>query len=170
MVSVSKQRNCEDVYNNRCFPWCLCRILIREVNAVTELQCPQELGPFWRGRIPPPWRKGKSQIRDSKIRSRVPRNSGPRKTALARPAAYTKDRPVLSSERAAHKSKTVLSNSNEYLVMSLDTKTYWLTDRQSQCDFDLTELVQGQLRVSRKLEEWVQKIFSSEVPGWLKTI
>jgi hypothetical protein len=22
--------------------------------------------------------------------------------------------------------------------MGLDTKTYWLTDRQSQCDFDLT--------------------------------
>jgi hypothetical protein len=31
----------------------------------------------------------------------------PRKTALARPAAYTKARPVLSSERAPHKSKTV---------------------------------------------------------------
>jgi hypothetical protein len=26
-------------------------------------------------------------------------------------------------------------------------------------DFDLTELVQGQLQVSRKLEEWVQKNF-----------
>jgi hypothetical protein len=48
-------------------------------------------------------RKGKSQIWDSKIRSQVPRDSGPRMTALARPAAYTKDRPVLSSERAPHK-------------------------------------------------------------------
>jgi hypothetical protein len=28
-------------------------------------------------------------------------------TALARPAAYTKDRPDLSSERAPHKNKTV---------------------------------------------------------------
>jgi hypothetical protein len=51
--------------------------------------------------------------------------------------------------------------------MVLDTKTYWLTDRQSQCDFDfdliwteeLTELIQEQLRVSRKLEECVQKNF-----------
>jgi hypothetical protein len=37
------------------------------------------------------------------------------------PAAYTKDRPVLSSERAPHKNKTVkcqTSNSNKYLVMS----------------------------------------------------
>jgi hypothetical protein len=25
--------------------------------------------------------------------------------------------------------------------MGLDTKTYWLTDRQSQCDFDFEELV-----------------------------
>jgi hypothetical protein len=25
--------------------------------------------------------------------------------------------------------------------MGLDTKTYWLTDRQSQCDFDLTKAV-----------------------------
>jgi hypothetical protein len=31
--------------------------------------------------------------------------------------------------------------------MGLDTKTYWLTNRQSQCDFDfdLNELVVGQL-------------------------
>jgi hypothetical protein len=35
-------------------------------------------------------RKGKSQIRDSKIWSRVPRDQGPRKTALARASAtYT---------------------------------------------------------------------------------
>jgi hypothetical protein len=32
---------------------------------------------------------------------------GPEKTALARPAAYTKDRPILSSGRAPHKNKTV---------------------------------------------------------------
>jgi hypothetical protein len=34
------------------------------------------------------------------------------------------------------KTRPSLSNSNKYLVMSPDTKTYWLTDRQSQCDFD----------------------------------
>jgi hypothetical protein len=52
--------------------------------------------------------------------------------------------------------------------MGLDTKTYWLTDSQSQCDFEfdfdfdfdlterVTELVQEQLQVSRNLEYWVQ--------------
>jgi hypothetical protein len=34
------------------------------------------------------------------------------------PAAYTKYRPVLSSERAPHKNKTVTLNSKKYLVMS----------------------------------------------------
>jgi hypothetical protein len=33
MQSVSKQQNCIHVYNNRCFPWGLCRALIREVNS-----------------------------------------------------------------------------------------------------------------------------------------
>jgi hypothetical protein len=44
-------------------------------------------------------RKGKPQMRDSKIWSRDPRDSDPRETALA----YIKDRPDLSSERAPHK-------------------------------------------------------------------
>jgi hypothetical protein len=38
--------------------------------------------------------------------------------------------------------------------MWLDTKTYWLTDRQSQCDFDFDfdfDLIVGVLR--RQLEE-----------------
>jgi hypothetical protein len=35
------------------------------------------------------------------------RELDPRKTTLAGPAAYTKDRPVLSSKRAPHKNKTV---------------------------------------------------------------
>jgi hypothetical protein len=49
-------------------------------------------------------RKGKSQIWESKIWSRVPRGSDPRKTARARTSSIrTKDRPVLSSERASHK-------------------------------------------------------------------
>jgi hypothetical protein len=30
--------------------------------------------------------------------------------------------------------------------MGLDTKTYWLTDRQSQCDFDFVGIVQFQMR------------------------
>jgi hypothetical protein len=48
-------------------------------------------------------RKGKSQIWDSKIWSRVPRDSDPTKTLRQGPAAYTKDRSVLSSERMPHK-------------------------------------------------------------------
>jgi hypothetical protein len=40
------------------------------------------------------------------------------------PTAYTKDRPVLSSERE----------------LGLDTETYWLIDCQSQCDFDFEVL------------------------------
>jgi hypothetical protein len=49
--------------------------------------------------------------------------------------------------------------------MGLDTKTYWLTDRQLQCDFDFDlnlesdRISSEQLQVSRKLEEWVQKNF-----------
>jgi hypothetical protein len=31
--------------------------------------------------------------------------------------------------------------------MGLDTKTYWLTDRQSQYDFDFCKFSSGQLRV-----------------------
>jgi hypothetical protein len=41
---------------------------------------------------------------------------------LKRPAAYTKDRPVLSSKRAPHKNKTITVYSNKYL--GLDTKIY----------------------------------------------
>jgi hypothetical protein len=33
MQSVSKQRNRKHVYSNSCFPWGLCRVLIREVNS-----------------------------------------------------------------------------------------------------------------------------------------
>jgi hypothetical protein len=52
-------------------------------------------------------RKGKSQIWDSKVWPWVPRDSDPRKATWRGPSAYRKDRPVLSSERAPHKNKTV---------------------------------------------------------------
>jgi hypothetical protein len=59
--------------------------------------------------------------------------------------AYSKDRPILSSERAPHKKQDCnCQNSNKYLVMS--PKTYWLTDHQSQCDSDF-DLNQGSDRV-----------------------
>jgi hypothetical protein len=40
--------------------------------------------------------------------------------------------------------------------MGLDTKTYWLTDRQSQCDFDF-DLSQEQLAVSTRREQSAQE-------------
>jgi hypothetical protein len=45
--------------------------------------------------------------------------------------------------------------------MGLDTKTYWLTDRQPQCDFDFERVSSGGSYelVSSELEEWVQKNF-----------
>jgi hypothetical protein len=56
----------------------------------------------------------------------------------------TEDRPVLSSERAPHKDKTVTVKLNlisgHEPQMRLDTKT----DRQSQCNFDSGSGVQGQ--------------------------
>jgi hypothetical protein len=53
-------------------------------------------------------RKEKSNVRDSKIWSRVPRDSDPRRITLWwGPTAYSKDRPVLSLERTPHKNKTV---------------------------------------------------------------
>jgi hypothetical protein len=63
-------------------------------------------------------RKGKSQIWDSKIRSRFPRDSDPIK----------KDRPILSSERSWSWAP--------YEARHQDLLTDWLTDRQSQSDFD----------------------------------
>jgi hypothetical protein len=54
---------------------------------------------------------------------------GPDKKATwRRPAAYTNDRPVLSSERAPHKNKTVTVK-EQYISghepqMGLDAKTY----------------------------------------------
>jgi hypothetical protein len=49
----------------------------------------------------------------------------------------TNDRPVLSWERTPHVDRTVTFK--QELIsgqVGLDTKTDWLTDRQSQCDFD----------------------------------
>jgi hypothetical protein len=41
--------------------------------------------------------------------------------------------------------------------MGLDTKTYWLTDRQSQCDFDF-ELLGCYVRESMKIEPNREKL------------
>jgi hypothetical protein len=68
-------------------------------------------------------RKGKSRIWDTKIWWRVPRDSDPRMTALASPAAIVNDGAVL------------LSNRNKSLVVSprwvFYSKTDWPTDCRS---------------------------------------
>jgi hypothetical protein len=60
------------------------------------------------------------------------------------PAAYTKDRPVLSSERALQKilgcNCQIVIISGHEPQMGLDIKTYGLTDRQSQWDFDFASV------------------------------
>jgi hypothetical protein len=85
-------------------------------------------------------RKGKSQIWDRKIWSRVPRDSDPRKTTLARASSiYKRQTRPIAREGAAQK-----QDRNCQRVINIwswapdgpDTKTYWLTDRQSQSDFD----------------------------------
>jgi hypothetical protein len=57
------------------------------------------------------------------------------------PAAYIKDRPILSSERAPNRNRTVTVEEQKISghgpQPGLDTKTDRLTDRQSQCDLDL---------------------------------
>jgi hypothetical protein len=57
---------------------------------------------------------------------------------LLQTMTLTKDRPVLSSERAPHNKKTITVKQSKYLVMSPDGGSIpRLTDRQSLCDFDL---------------------------------
>jgi hypothetical protein len=54
----------------------------------------------------------------------------------------THDRPDLSSEKAPQKrqnSNFEKKKSGQKSQIWLDTKTYWLTDRQSKCDFDLVD-------------------------------
>jgi hypothetical protein len=52
--------------------------------------------------------------------------------------------------------------------MGLDTKTHWLADSQSQCDFDLTgsvtEVVEGSYESVINWRSEARRIFSSEVP------
>jgi hypothetical protein len=43
--------------------------------------------------------------------------------------------------------------------MGLDTKTYWLTDRQSQCDFDFDFDFEGDAETE---ERQMQRQFSSD--------
>jgi hypothetical protein len=76
-------------------------------------------------------RKGKSQIWDSKIWSRDSNDSDSRKTTLVKASSICKrhTRPLVregAPEKQDHNCQNV----------GLDTKTYWLIDPQSQCNFD----------------------------------
>jgi hypothetical protein len=87
-------------------------------------------------------RNGKSQIWDSKMWSRVSNYSNPRKTTLARASSICKrqTRPLVregAPQKQDRNCQRVVSGHEPQ--MGLDVKTYWLTDRQSQCDFDLSE-------------------------------
>jgi hypothetical protein len=55
--------------------------------------------------------------------------------------------------------------------MGLDTKTYWLTDRQSQCDFDFDFwLSKKRPEYNSKLEEYrrVQDVDLWRLNGWFE--
>jgi hypothetical protein len=79
-------------------------------------------------------RKAKSRIWGSKQWSRVPWDSDPRMTALARASSNVNNRSVLSSERAHHVNKPA-TDSNKNLLVSprwvLYSTTDWPTDRRS---------------------------------------
>jgi hypothetical protein len=81
-------------------------------------------------------RKGKSQIWESKLWSRVPRDTDQRKTTLARASSIYKiqTRPLVREGAPEKQDRNYQRIIN--IQMGLDTKIYWLTDRQSQCDFD----------------------------------
>jgi hypothetical protein len=109
-------------------------------------------------------RKRKSQIWDSKIWSRVRRDSDPRKTALARASSiYKRQTRTLVREGVPQKQdrncQTIITGHE--LQMRLDTKTYWLTDHQSQCDFEFDfeasscRSTDGYKEYTR-VREWVQ--------------
>jgi hypothetical protein len=90
-------------------------------------------------------RKGKSQIWDSKIWTWVPRGSDPRKTALARASSTykTQTRPLVREGAPQKQDRNCLTVINIWSwapdgAWHQDLLTDWLTDRQSQCDFDLT--------------------------------
>jgi hypothetical protein len=102
------------------------------------------------------WRKEKSQIWDSKIWSRVPRNSDPRKTTLASASSIykTQTRPLVR-EGAPQK-----QDRNCQTVINIWS---WLTHRQSQCDFDLIDSSVGSHGVSSRKKTRVCQIVICEL-------
>jgi hypothetical protein len=88
-------------------------------------------------------RKGKSQIWDSKIWSRVPRDSDPRKTALARPAAYIRKRQArpLIREGAPQKQDRICQTVRNILI-DWPSVAMWLW-----LNFDLAKKSSGEFLV-----------------------
>jgi hypothetical protein len=86
-------------------------------------------------------RKVKSQIWDSKIWRRVPRDSDPRKTALARTSSIYKreTRPLVregATQNQDRKCQTLLNIWSSDRARNQDLLTDWLTGCQLQCGFD----------------------------------
>jgi hypothetical protein len=54
--------------------------------------------------------------------------------------------------------------------MGLDTKTYWLTDRQSQCDFKAGRVVAAEAREQNELELGVQEVGLWRLILWLEDV
>jgi hypothetical protein len=104
-------------------------------------------------------RKGKSQIWVSKIWSRVPRDSDPRKTTLARASSmYKRQTLPLVREGAPQK-----QDRNCQMVINIWTETYWLTISRSVTStwLDLT----WRDEVVRVVEVENRAVVESEVKG-----
>jgi hypothetical protein len=99
-------------------------------------------------------RKGKSQIWDRKIWSQVEMDSDPRKTTLARASSIYKwqTRRLVrdGAPRKQDRNCQRVINISSWAPERLDTKTYWLTERQSQCDSEFSPVYDSSRRVHHK--------------------
>jgi hypothetical protein len=115
-------------------------------------------------------KKGKSQIWESKIWSRGPRDSNPRKTTLGRTnGIYKRQTRPLVREDATEKQDR---NCQKVINIWSWAKTYWLTDRQSQCDFDfgLERLLNHKQRLRKLWQETREPACKTAVNWVTKTI
>jgi hypothetical protein len=121
----AEQQNCKHVYNNRCFLWGPCRRFIGDskgrLRSVRVLPCRGRVEYLHRDFASRKRRQnGKSHIWDSKIWSRVPRDSNPRKTALGRPSSIYKrqTRPLVREGAPQKRDRNCQRVIAKYLVMS----------------------------------------------------
>jgi hypothetical protein len=116
-------------------------------------------------------RKGKSQIWDSKIRSRVPRDSEPRKTALARDSSIykRKTRPLVregAQQKQDRNCQTVINIWSRAKDGALHQDL--LTDRQSQCDSGF-EFVQTRVEAGSNTSTVAQRVVGGDEKGSLES-